>query len=96
MSMEQLSLPKQVKASENVLFQEINGEYVLLNMESEQYFGLDEVGARIWEGIMEDTNPSVVLEQLENEYDVDPTSLRQDYLNLIEEMKAENLVVIEE
>lgn len=91
-----LSLPKQVKASENVLFQEINGEFVLLNMESEQYFGLDEIGARIWEGIIEELSPSVVLHQIEELYDVEPDTLKKDYLNLIEEMKSENLVIIEE
>ena len=34
--------------SPDVLFQEVSGEMVLLDLNSEQYFGLDEIGARIW------------------------------------------------
>lgn len=94
--MENLSLPAKIKPSENVLFQEISGEYVLLNMESEKYFGLDEVGARVWQILSEDENPAKVLQQLEAEYDVDPQTLRNDVAKLIEEMKAEDLVSVEE
>lgn len=94
--MEKSLLPRQVKASENVLFQEINGEFVLLNMESEQYFGLDEIGAQIWEGIVEELSPSAVLKQLEDQYDVESETLENDYINLIQDMKSENLITIEE
>lgn len=34
--------------SPEVLFQEVSGEIVLLDLASESYFGLDEIGARIW------------------------------------------------
>ena len=34
--------------SKDVLFQEVAGETVLLDLNSESYFGLDEVGTRIW------------------------------------------------
>ena len=90
--MENLSLPENIKTSENVLFQEINGEYVLLNMESEQYFGLDEVGARIWQLLSEEETSVQILEHLENEYEVDPQILRRDFVNLVEELKSEDLV----
>ena len=32
--------------SPDVLFQEVSGEMVLLDLASESYFGLDEIGAR--------------------------------------------------
>ena len=38
----------------DVLFQDVSGETVLLDMASEQYFGLDEVGTRIWALLNED------------------------------------------
>ena len=34
--------------SSEVLSQEVNGETVLLDLEGECYFGLNEVGTRIW------------------------------------------------
>lgn len=94
--MTNLSLPKHFKVSDHVLFQEIMGNYVLLNMESEKYFGLDEVGARVWQILADEENPSKVLEQLQAEYDVDPEILRKDLIKLIEEMRQENLIIVEE
>lgn len=39
---------QKVIISPEVLFQEVSGEIVLLDLASESYFGLDEIGARIW------------------------------------------------
>ncbi len=93
--MRNLSLPKQVKISDNVLFQEIGGECVLLNMESEQYFGLDEVGTRIWELITQDGDTTKILEQLQAEYEVDREILIHDFTNLLENMKKEHLITVQ-
>jgi hypothetical protein len=38
-----------VVPSPEVLVQELEGEAVLLNLASERYFGLDDVGTRIWQ-----------------------------------------------
>ncbi len=90
------SLPKKIKVSDNVLFQEINGECVLLNMESEQYFGLGAVGARIWELLGEEEgNTAKVLDQMQAEYEIDHETLKRDFTNLLEEMEREHLITIE-
>ena len=38
-----------IRISDNVLSQEVAGETVLLDLASESYFGLDEVGTRVWQ-----------------------------------------------
>lgn len=93
--MSNLYLPKAVKISENVLFQEIEGECVLLNMESEQYFGLDEVGARMWQILAQGGDPLKVLTQMQLEYETDEETLRKDLSNLLEELKNEDLIAVE-
>ncbi len=90
------SLPKQVKVSDSVLFQEISGEGVLLNMESEQYFGLDEIGARFWQLLSENGDTSAALETIRAEYDVERETLNRDLANLIDELKNEKLLFVEE
>ena len=50
------ALPQIVKISAEVLAQEIGEETVLLGMNSESYFGLDEVGTRIWQLMQEQSN----------------------------------------
>ncbi|MBS1522330.1 MAG: PqqD family protein [Bacteroidetes bacterium] len=93
--MENLILPKTVKISDNVLFQQINNECVLLDMDSEQYFGLDDVGARMWQVLSEngDTEQAVTLLLLE--YDIDEITLRKDLFNLISELGNVKLVSVE-
>src|SRR5437660_11811517 len=44
----EISLASRVKINEEVLFQELQGEAVLLNLKSGVYLGLDSVGTRIW------------------------------------------------
>jgi hypothetical protein len=90
------TLPKTVKISDNVLFQQINNECVLLNMESEQYFGLDDIGARIWQILSEDGSTEKALTQLQAEYEVDGEILRQDLTNLLSELENEKLITVED
>jgi hypothetical protein len=89
-------LPKTVKISDEVLFQEIEGECVLLNLSNEQYFGLDEVGTRFWHLISADGKSENALKSLQKEYAVNEETLRNDLTLLINELKEQGLVTIED
>ena len=93
--MENITLPKTVKISNNVLFQQINNECVLLDMDSEQYYGLDDIGARMWQILSENSETEKALTQLLTEYDIDEKTLRQDLLNLITELGNVKLISVE-
>jgi len=93
--MENIILPKTVKISSNVLFQQINNECVLLDMDSEQYYGLDDIGARMWQILSENSETEKALTQLLTEYDIDENTLRQDLLNLITELGNVKLISVE-
>lgn len=88
-------LPRRVKISEEVLFQEIEGEGVLLNLANEQYFGLNEIGTRIWFLLTENGETASVLNRLESEYEVDARTLKNDLSNLIRELGEQGLVIVE-
>lgn len=89
------SLPDKISISDHVLFQQIGEECVLLNLESEQYFGLDDVGARIWQLLSENENPRITLVQLMEEYDIDESTLSTDLSNLLTLLEKEKLIVLE-
>ena len=89
------SLPARVSIMDHVLFQEIEGECVLLNMASEQYFGLDDVGTRVWQLLMADGDPAKALMELRQVYDVDEATLRTDLAKLLEQLSSEGLVSLE-
>lgn len=92
--MDDTFLLQQVKVSDEVLFQEIEGESVLLNLATEQYFGLDEVGTRIWHLLSEDGKPANVLTKLQKVYDIDRETLQNDLAGLINELKMQGLIVV--
>ena len=79
---------------ENVVSRELEGEAVMLNLESGVYFGLDEVGTRIWALIQEHGSLRKVFEVMQGEYDVAPPALESDLLRLVEELRAKGLVSV--
>jgi hypothetical protein len=69
--------------SSDVLFQEVSGETVLLDLESEQYFGLDAVGTRIWSLLKEGRAVREMVETLLAEYEVEREQLAGDVRELL-------------
>ena len=69
--------------SKDVLFQEVSGETVLLDLASEQYFGLDEVGTRIWALLNDGRSVGEMVEALLGEYAVGREQLEGDLRELL-------------
>jgi hypothetical protein len=88
------SLPTRVAIPPAVLFQELEGECVLLNLDTERYYSLDDVGTRMWQLLAEHGDVATVVEQLLAEYDVDEATLRQDLVDLIGKLSEAGLVTI--
>ena len=72
-----------LEPSKDVLVQELAGESVLLDLASESYFGLNEVGTRLWQLLIEHGSPEKAVEVLLDEYEVDEKTLREDVLLLV-------------
>jgi hypothetical protein len=88
------SLPSHVDIPSDVLFQELEGEAVLLNLETERYYGLDDVGTRIWQLMAEDGDVLSAFEQLSKEYDVPSEVLRRDIAELISKLSQVGLLKV--
>jgi len=78
--------------SSDVLFQEVSGEAVLLDMASENYFGLDASGTRVWNLLNEGATLGAVLDALEQEYDVEHDVLLNDVGQLLEQLVEAGLI----
>ena len=74
---------------------DLAGEAVILNTKSGIYYGLNPVGARIWELIQEPTTIGAVLDSLLKEFDVTPERSQKELFALIEDMAARELISIE-
>ena len=84
-----------IKIADDVLYRELAGESVLLNLASGIYFGLDDVGTRMWYLLAEHGDPEKILPILLAEYDVEEPQLRQDVETLIRQLADKGLVKIE-
>jgi len=78
--------------SDEVLFQEVGGEAVLLDLVSEQYFGLDPVGTRIWELIDGQASLGTIHSALCAEYDADAARIGDDLIALSKSLAEAGLV----
>ncbi|MBK9123577.1 MAG: PqqD family protein [Chloroflexi bacterium] len=77
---------------EGVLFKDIAGEAVLLNLNTETYFGLDEVGTRMWQVATTSETLQHAYDTLLEEYDVQSDVLRADLMRLIDELVSDGLL----
>ena len=91
-----MNLNQNITLSPEVISQEVSGETVLLDLESENYFGLDEVGTRIWQLINETNDLAAIYQTLLAEYDVSEERLQQDLDNLLGEIAGLGLIRLEQ
>ena len=80
--------------SPDVISQEVSGETVLLDLESEHYFGLDEVGTRIWQLARQTDDLATIYQTLLAEYDVPESRLQQDLDTLLAEISGLGLITL--
>jgi hypothetical protein len=77
-----LTLNDSIVVSEDVLFRALDDEAVLLDLKTGVYFGLNPLGARIWQLILEKHSLARVLEVVLREYDVERSVVETDLLEL--------------
>ena len=64
----------------------MDGEAVILDMESNTYFGLDSTAARIWQLIQQPRRFSEICDTLQNEYDIDAANCAREVNECIDQM----------
>ena len=90
-----MNLNQTIALSPDVVSQKVSEETVLLDLESENYFGLDEVGTRIWQLIKETNELQSIFDTLLEEYDISEARLQLDLTTLLTEIEGLGLVTLE-
>jgi len=80
----------------DVLFRDLNGEAVVLNLTTGQYYGLNEVGTRMWALLAEHGQVEAAFQALLEEYDVAGEQLQRDLLGFVDELASHGLVQLAE
>lgn len=91
-----LSLRDSLVVGAQVLFRQLDDEAVLLDLKSGTYFGLNDVGARAWQLIIDHGALSRVLEVLLQEYAAEPDVVERDLLELGRQLVTRQLVDVKQ
>lgn len=88
-----ISFTDRVKVPDDVLISNLQEESVILNLDSERYYGLDSVGTRILSVLTTSDSIEAAYETLVQEYEVDREELKQDLLELVENLIAQGILI---
>jgi hypothetical protein len=89
-----LTLDDSLHIPARVAFSSVEQEAVLLNKQTNQYYMLDEVGARFWSLLQDGKNARECHQALLEEYEVEPIQLEQDLLELVNDLIGHGLLEI--
>lgn len=81
---------------EHVLVRPVSDEIVLVSLETEEYFGLDAVGSRLWHLLTSAETVQEAFESMLDEYDVDAATLGRDVEELVDALAARRLLELVE
>jgi hypothetical protein len=86
-----MNLTDTISISPQAVATQVGDEAVILHLASGTYFGLDPVGARIWQLMKEPKTLAEICDVMLAEYDVSREDLERDTMNLISDLVAQKL-----
>jgi hypothetical protein len=91
-----IELGTTVKQSTNQVSCDLNDEVAILNLESNLYFGMDEVGAYIWQAMREPTKVSDLCDRVHERYEVGAEECQADVLEFIQKLDDAKLLAVDD
>ena len=86
---------KHIKLSSQVLMQKVADEAVLLDLDSQCYFGLDEIGTLIWEGLGKSKTEDEIVGEIVEEFDVSEEVAARDVREFLRKLEQDKLITLE-
>ena len=78
---------------ERVIVQQVEGDSVLLDIDSGAYFTLNPVGSLVWERCDGSATVSTIVSAVCDEFDADPGTVLTDVLDLVDALAGAGLVI---
>ncbi len=91
-----ITTTQKVTAASNILIENLGAETVLLNLDTLVYTSQDDVGTRMFNLLIESESIDHAFQALLAEYEVEPTLLKKDLFDYIEQLLNQGLVEIKE
>lgn len=87
-----VTFTNRARVPKHVLVRVLDRESVLLNLETERYFGLDETGTRMWQVATAAPNVEAAYQGLLEEFDVAPELLQNNLSELLDKLVEHGLL----
>ncbi len=87
-------LGKKIKVSEHALVQKLGDGLVIMNLDTEDFYELNEAGKHFWELLTEHLEIAKALSTLQQEYDVSPELLEKDMIQLISGLVDRKIIAV--
>ena len=81
-----------LQIADGVVYKRVGDETILLDFDAGVYYGLDSVGARIWELLADARSLDAIVDTLLEEYDVTRDVLEKDIAALLSELESKQLI----
>jgi hypothetical protein len=91
---DKIKLDSVIAATKDQVSCDLGGEAAILDIKSGIYYGLDSIGARIWNLIENPKSVKEVLDVLLQEYEVEAKRCERDLLDLLEELEDKGLIEV--
>lgn len=88
------TLDTRVTVPPGVMFRDLDGEAVLLELQTGRYYGLNETGTRMWTLLLEHGRLEPILGVLLDEYEVTEDRLKGELLNFVETLASRRLLLL--
>jgi hypothetical protein len=91
-----LSVSSSIVAAKDQVSSDLGDEIAILHLNAGVYYGLDGVGARIWDLIQEPRTVEEVRDVLVSEYEVEPDRCESDLITLLQRLADEGLIEVKD
>ena len=85
-----------VVAAKKQISTDLGGEAVILELESGAYYGLKDVGARIWDLIQQPTTVNDIRHAILEEYEVEPDQCEHELLGILGDLASAGLLEVKD
>lgn len=82
-------------AAPDLVSSDLGGEAVILSMRDGMYYGLDAVGARVWELLQQPRTVGELRDAIVDAFEVDPARCESDLIELLRDMAGRGLVQLD-
>ena len=89
-----MTLETRVSVPNEVLFRQLGDEAVVLDLRSGRYYGLDEVGFRMWSLLQQHGEMWAAFQALLDEYDVTEQELLDDFFGFVAALESRKMLEI--